>query len=207
MIDTVLETGRSLPKAPTVFVKPAPAVAGGGDDICVPRFVQGQLDYEGELIIVIGRDGKDISEDDALDYVAGYSSGNDVSARDWQRDPEKAGPVPQWCYGKSFDQFAPLGPCLVSPDVVGAADNLTLKTYVNGELRQVTNTSDLLFGVRALVAFCSRGQTLQKGSLIMTGTCGGVGLFMKPPRFLKHGDVVAVDIENIGSVVNKFIFD
>lgn len=187
-------------------MKPAPAITGHGDDIQVPAFAGNQLDYEGELTIVIGKEGKDISADDALDYVAGYTSSNDVSARDWQRDPDKAGPVPQWCYGKSFDQFAPLGPSIVSPDMVGAADHLALRTYVNGELRQSTNTSDLHLGVKALVAFCSRGQTLQKGSLIMTGTAGGVGLFMKPPQFLKDGDVVAVFIEGIGTLENRFVW-
>jgi 2-keto-4-pentenoate hydratase/2-oxohepta-3-ene-1,7-dioic acid hydratase in catechol pathway len=203
----VLETGRELPKVPTVFVKPATAVAGPFDSIRIPEFAGNQLDYEGELTIVIGKTGKNISKDDALDYVAGYATSNDVSARDWQRDVDKAGPLPQWCYGKSFDQFAPLGPCLVSPEVLGAAENLALKTTVNGELRQSTNTNDLVFGVRDLVAFCSRGQTLQKGSLIMTGTCGGVGLFMKPSCFLKHGDVVTVSIEGIGAIENRFVWE
>ena len=187
-------------------MKPAPAIAGNGDDITVPRFAQDQLDYEGELVVVIGEQARDISEADALDHVAAYTSGNDVSARDWQREPDKAGTVPQWCYGKSFDQFAPVGPCLVSPEVLGAADNLALQVRVNGDVRQNTNTSDLLFGVKSLVAFCARGQTLQKGSLIMTGTCGGVGLFMKPPQFLQHGDIVSVYIEGIGSVENRFNF-
>ncbi|CAI4217820.1 unnamed protein product [Parascedosporium putredinis] len=163
----ILETGRPLPTCPTVFTKPGPAVADHGEDIPIPKVAQEQCDYEGELVVVIGKDCKNVSAQNALQYVVGYAAGNDVSARDWQREPGKAGPVPQWTFSKSFDKYAPLGPCI---------------TYVNGEVRQSTNTSDLCFGVAKLVEFCSQGQTLQKGSLIMTGTPGGVGLFMKPPR-------------------------
>ena len=157
-------------------------------------------------MILIGRDGKDISESDALEYVAGYTAGNDVSARDWQREADKAGPVPQWTFSKSFDKYAPLGPALVASHVLGAADKQSLRTLVNGEVRQESNTEDLCFGVRQLVAFCSQGQTLQKGSLIMTGTPGGVGLFMKPPEFLKDGDEVSVEIGGIGTVSNRMKF-
>jgi 2-keto-4-pentenoate hydratase/2-oxohepta-3-ene-1,7-dioic acid hydratase in catechol pathway len=156
---------------------------------------------------LIGKDAKNVSEDDALDYVAAYTAGNDVSARDWQREPGKAGPVPQWSFSKSFDQYAPLGPALVSTSVLGAADSQSLKTFVNGEVRQSGDTSDLCFGVKALVAFCSQGQTLQAGSLIMTGTPGGVGLFMKPQGFLKDGDEVVVEIGGIGKVVNRMHFE
>jgi 2-keto-4-pentenoate hydratase/2-oxohepta-3-ene-1,7-dioic acid hydratase in catechol pathway len=203
----VRETGRPLPTCPSIFIKPSPAVAGYNEDIRIPRIAQEQCDYEGELTIVIGRDAKDVSEADALDFVAGYTTGNDVSARDWQREAVKAGPVPQWCFSKSFDKYAPLGPCLVSTSLLGDADNLSLKTFVNGKVRQEANTSDLCFGVRKLVAFCSQGQTLQTGSLIMTGTPGGVGLFMKPPRFLKNGDEVCVEIAGIGKVCNLMVFE
>ncbi|KAG4444241.1 hypothetical protein IFR05_000338, partial [Cadophora sp. M221] len=133
--------------------------------------------------------------------------GNDVSARDWQRDADKAGSVPQWSFSKSFDKYAPLGPCLVAAHVLGDADSLSLKTSVNGEVRQLSNTSDLCFGVRKLVSFCSQGQTLEKGSLIMTGTPGGVGLFMKPPVFLKDGDEVSVEISGIGRLANCMRFE
>jgi 2-keto-4-pentenoate hydratase/2-oxohepta-3-ene-1,7-dioic acid hydratase in catechol pathway len=136
----------------------------------IPAIAQTQCDYEDELVVLIGKDGKNVAEEQALEYVAGYTVGNDVSARDWQREADKAGPVPQWTFSKSFDKYAPLGPCLVSSHVLGAADNLNLKTFVNGDLRQSSNTADLCFGVRKLIAFCSQGQTLQKGSLIMTGT-------------------------------------
>jgi 2-keto-4-pentenoate hydratase/2-oxohepta-3-ene-1,7-dioic acid hydratase in catechol pathway len=195
-----------LPTCPTVFTKPSPTVADHQEAIPIPKLAQAQCDYEGELVIVIGADAKDISEDAALDYVAAYTVGNDVSARDWQREPGKAGPVPQWSFSKSFDKYAPLGPCLVARSVLGAADKLDLKTSVNGQVRQEGSTADLCFGVKALVAFCSQGQTLQKGSLIMTGTPGGVGLFMNPPGFLKHGDVVDVDIGGIGRLSNKMDF-
>ncbi|KAK4999982.1 hypothetical protein LTR66_001070 [Elasticomyces elasticus] len=156
---------------------------------------------------MIGQDAKNVSEEDALDYVAAYTAGNDVSARDWQREAGKAGPVPQWSFSKSFDRYAPLGPCLVARDILGAADSLPLMTLVNGQIRQESNTKDLCFGVRKLVAFCSQGQTLQRGSLIMTGTPGGVGLFMKPPSFLKDGDVVEVDIGGIGRLENIIAFE
>jgi len=158
-------------------------------------------------VIVIGKDAKNVKEEDALKYVAGYTAGNDVSARDWQREAGKAGPVPQWTFSKSFDKYAPLGPCLVAAHILGEADNLSLRTIVNGEVRQESNTSDLCFGVKKLIAFCSQGQTLQKGSLIMSGTPGGVALFMKPPNFLKDGDEVTVEIGKIGRVVNHMRFE
>lgn len=181
-------------------------MANHNEAIPIPRIAQSQCDYEGELTIVIGRDAKNVSEEDALDYVAAYTVGNDVSARDWQRETGKAGSVPQWSFSKSFDKYAPLGPCMVSSQLLGAADDLTLKTSVNGEVRQSGNTGDLCFGVRALVAWCSQGQTLQRGSLIMTGTPGGVGLFMKPQGFLKDGDLVEVEISGIGKLKNNMKF-
>ncbi|KAF5234490.1 hypothetical protein FAUST_7578 [Fusarium austroamericanum] len=203
----ILETGRPLPTIPTIFTKPGPAVADWGEDIPIPKLAQEQCDYEGELVVVIGKSGKNIKEEDALDYVAGYTTGNDVSARDWQREPGKAGPVPQWTFSKSFDKYAPLGPCIVSCSLVGDASNLSLKTVVNGQTRQESNTADLCFGVRQLVAYCSQGQTLQRGSLIMTGTPGGVGLFMKPQSFLKDGDEVHVEIGGIGRLQNRIVFE
>lgn len=190
-----------------MFTKPGPAVADYGEDIPIPVIAQQQCDYEGEMTIVIGKDAKNVTEENALDYVAAYTVGNDVSARDWQRETDKAGPVPQWSFSKSFDKYAPLGPALVATHILGDADKQGLKTIVNGEVRQNGSTSDLCFGVRKLVAYCSQGQTLQKGSLIMTGTPGGVGLFMKPPTFLKDGDEVTVEIEGIGRLTNKMAFE
>ena len=202
----IKETGRALPECPTVFTKPAPAVADHDEPLPIPKFAQQQCDYEGELTVLIGRDAKDVSPEQALDYVAAYTVGNDVSARDWQREPNKAGVVPQWSFSKPFDKYAPLGPVLVSAKVLGAADKQELRTWVNGELRQQGSTGDLCHGVKDLVAFCSQGQTLQKGSLIMTGTPGGVGLFMKPATFLQHGDEVVVEISGIGKLRNTIEF-
>lgn len=203
----VLETGFDLPTHPTLFLKPGQAVADTRAPVPIPALGQPQCDYEGELTIVIGRDCKNVSEADALDYVAGYVAGNDVSCRDWQMDPAKAGMMPQWCFSKSFDKYAPLGPAIVSTRLLGDARGLALKTFVNGELRQEANTSDLCFGVRKLVSFYSTGQTLQAGSLIMTGTPGGVGIGFKPQKWLKDGDEVAVVIEGIGKVVNVMKFE
>lgn len=203
----VLETGRQLPTCPTIFTKPGPEVADYGEDIPIPKIAQVQYDYEGELVVFIGKDAENVRKEDAMQYVAGYTAGNDISARDWQREVAKAGPVAQWTFSKSFDKYAPLGLCLVAAHVLGAAEGLRLRTLVNGEVRQKSNTSDLCFGVRKLIAFCSHGQTLQKGSLIMTGTPGGVGLFMKPEAFLKNGDEVTVEIEKIRQVTNRMHFE
>lgn len=154
----------------------------------------------------MGRDARDVTEDESLDFVGGYVTGNDLSCRVWQRDPNYAGNVPQWCFSKGFDGFAPIGPMIVSPSVMGAADQQSLKTYVNGEVRQDSDTSDLLFGVRKIVSFLSQGTTLEKGTLIMTGTPAGVALGMKPPLYLKHGDVVDVQIGGLGGLRNKLRF-
>lgn len=203
----VLESGFDLPVHPTLFLKPRTTIADTCCAIPIPRIAQACCDYEGELAIVIGAAAKDVSEDDALACVAGYTAGNDISCRDWQLEPSKAGMMPQWCFSKSFDAYAPLGPALVSPRLLGDARGLRLETYVNGELRQDANTTDLLFGVRKLVSFLSTGQTLEPGSVIMTGTPGGVGAAMKPdPRLLRDGDEVAVDIEGIGRVQNTMKF-
>ncbi|KAJ9647340.1 hypothetical protein H2199_002328 [Coniosporium tulheliwenetii] len=208
-IKHIKEGGRNPPPYPSIFIKPSACVASYNEDIPIPKLAQDdQCDYEGELSIVIGKTGKNISKEDTLDYIAGYVSSNDVSARKWQRDPAFAGGVPQWCFSKGFDKYAPLGPMLVSPKVVGAADNLDLQTYVNGEIRQSSNTSDLLFGVREIVSFISQGTTLEKGTVIMTGTPAGVAMGMKPePKYLKDGDVVEVKIEQLGSTRNRMAFE
>lgn len=207
-IKHIKEGGRSPPPYPSVFIKPATCVAGYNEDVPIPEIAQdGTLDYEGELAIVIGKNGKSISRESALDYIAGYCASNDVSARAWQRDPKKAGGVPQWCFSKGFDRFAPLGPMLVSPSVVGDASSLQLRTLVNGEERQNESTSDLLFGVREIVSFCSQGTTLEAGTVILTGTPSGVAMGMKEPKYLEDGDVVEVSIESLGSVKNRMVFE
>ena len=204
----VQEGGRSPPPYPSMFTKSSNAVASYNEDIPIPKLAQEKVDYEGELAIVVGKTGKDISKEQALDHIAGFAVSNDVSARDWQRDPQFAGPVPQWDFSKGFDKYAPLGPMLVSPEVVGAADNLVIETWVNDELRQDSNTGDLLFGVKEIIAFISQGTTLQKGTIIMTGTPSGVAMGMKPePKYLSNGDVVKVRIEGLGTVENKMVFE
>lgn len=162
------------------------------------------LDYEGELTVVIGKDAKNVSEADALQYVLGYTSGNDVSARNFQLPNTSGG---QFGYAKSFDGFAPIGPCIVSADQIRDPQALRLTTRVNGQIRQDTSTSDMIFSVAKIIAHLTRGTTLRKGTIIQTGTPSGVGLFMEPKGFLKNGDVVEVEIEGIGATRNAMVFD
>ncbi|KAM0431475.1 hypothetical protein ACHAPT_005453 [Fusarium lateritium] len=207
-IKHIKEGGRTPPPYPSVFIKPATSVTGFNDDVPIPKIAQdGTVDYEGELGIVIGKTGKNIPKESALSHIAGYVVSNDVSARAWQRDPKKAGGVPQWCFSKGFDKFAPLGPLLVSPAVVGNASNLNLRTTVNGEERQNSDTGDLLFGVEEIVSFISQGTTLEAGTVVLTGTPSGVAMGMKEPKYLNDGDVVEVSITGLGSVRNKMVFE
>lgn len=204
----IREAGRTPPPYPSIFYKPRFSVADHGEPIPIPKIAQKkQCDYEGELCVVIGKTGRDIKEEDALGYIVGYVSGNDVSSRTWQRDPTYAGGVPQWCFSKSFDKYAPLGPVLVSTKVISNPGALKLETRVNGEVRQNTNTDDLLFSVPKVIAFISQNTTLEAGTVIMMGTPGGVGAGMKPPKYLNDGDVVEVEIEKIGTLSNKMDFE
>ncbi|TVY47499.1 Uncharacterized protein LOCC1_G002241 [Lachnellula occidentalis] len=148
------------------------------------------LDYEGELTVIIGKDVKDISEADALSCILGYTTGNDANTA--MLNP--------------FDKFAPIGPCIVSPSLIPDPQNLSYTTKVNGEVRQETSTSDMIWTVKQLIVHLSRGTTLRAGTAIMTGTLSGVGLFMSPKGFLKDGDVVEVDISEIGAIANKMVF-
>jgi 2-keto-4-pentenoate hydratase/2-oxohepta-3-ene-1,7-dioic acid hydratase in catechol pathway len=158
-----------------------------------------------ELCVVIGQDCKNISADeDPLKYVLGYTAGNDVSSRYWQFS-ERSGGQPG--YAKSFDKFAPIGPILCSPSVITDPHVLSLKTVVNGQIRQSSNTDDLIFDVRTLIRHLSRGKTLRKGTIIMTGTPGGVAAFMKPPGWLNDGDIVEIEIEGIGRLRNKMVYE
>jgi 2-keto-4-pentenoate hydratase/2-oxohepta-3-ene-1,7-dioic acid hydratase in catechol pathway len=158
-------------------------------------------------VIVIGRDARDVTGEESLDFVAGCMAGNDLSCRMWQQDLRYTGSVPQWCFSKGFDSFALVGPMIVPPRVLGAADRRPLKTLVNGEIRQDSDTSDLLFGVRKIVSFLSQGTTLEKGTLIMTGNPAGVALGMKIHKYLKHGDEVEVRIGGLGSLKNRLSFE
>jgi transcription initiation factor TFIIH subunit 2 len=160
------------------------------------------LDYEGELTVVIGRDAKNVPENCALDYVLGYTLGNDVSARNFQL-PEVSGG--QFCFAKSMDNFAPIGPAIVSTSQIPDPKKLTYTTRVNGTVRQQTSTDNMIHSIPKLISHLSQGTTLRKGTLIMTGTPSGVGFFMK--KFLKDGDVVEVEADQIGTLSNKMVFE
>ncbi len=193
------ETGAKVPEFPVVFHKSPAALQHPGEPILLPRFLPSdKVDYECELAVVIGRACKNVRRENALDHVLGYTCGNDVSARDWQK--EKGGG--QWCRAKSFDTFAPLGPCLVTPDEIPNPNALKITTRLNGEAVQESNTSDMIFDVPALIAFLSGSTTLPAGTVILTGTPEGVGMARTPPLWLKNGDTVQVEIEKIGELSN-----
>jgi len=193
------EVGMSAGEYPVAFMKSVNTLQHPGDPILVPSSAgTNELDYEGELVVVIGKACKDVSRERALDYVAGYVCGNDVSARDWQL--KKGGT--QWCRGKSFDSFAPIGPCLVTPDEIPNPNALRIQTIVNGRTMQDGNTADMIRDVPALIEFLSQSTTLLPGTLIFTGTPHGVGMAQKPPLWLKPGDEVSVTIEKIGTLTN-----
>jgi 2-keto-4-pentenoate hydratase/2-oxohepta-3-ene-1,7-dioic acid hydratase in catechol pathway len=183
-----------------VFAKGPNTAQDPGEPIRIPVGAKStQVDYEGELVAVIGKKCKDVSRERALDYVAGYTCGNDVSARDWQL---KMGGS-QWCRGKSFDTFAPIGPCLATPDYLGDPGRLRIQTVVNGRTMQDANTRDMIHDVPALIAFLSQSTTLLPGTLLFTGTPSGVGMAQDPPLWLKEGDEVSVTIEGIGTLTNR----
>jgi 2-keto-4-pentenoate hydratase/2-oxohepta-3-ene-1,7-dioic acid hydratase in catechol pathway len=196
------ESKSPLPPHPVLFMKLAGAVQNPGDPILLPRALRSdEVDYECELAVVIGRACKNVKREDAFKSVLGYTCANDVSARDWQRQ----GGGGQWCRGKTFDTFAPLGPCLVTPDEIPDPNALGIKLDVNGEVLQDWNTGDMIFDVPALVEFLSGSTTLTPGTIILTGTPHGVGFARQPPRWLKPGDVVTVTIEKIGVLSNPVV--
>ena len=196
------ESQSPIPEFPVLFMKSAAAVQNPGDPIVLPRHLRSDLvDYECELAVVIGRKCKNVSRDEALKYVLGYTCANDVSARDWQG---KWGGS-QWCRGKTFDTFAPMGPCLVTADEIADPNALAIKLNIGGEVLQDWNTNDMIFDVPRLVEFLSGSTTLMPGTVILTGTPQGVGFARKPPRFLQSGDVVTVEIEKIGALTNAVI--
>jgi len=199
------ECNLEIPKNPAIFMKPSDALAGPLDDVPIHKACQSMLDYEGELTIVIGKDCKNVSAANFKDYVLGYTVGNDVSARNYQLPANISGG--QFGYAKSFDKFAPIGPCIASTSVIPDPQKLTYWTKVNGEKRQETGTDDMIYSVGQIIEHLSRGTTLRAGTAILTGTPSGVGLFMEPKGFLKDGDVVEVYVEGIGSIVNKMVFE
>ncbi|HEU4431539.1 MAG TPA: fumarylacetoacetate hydrolase family protein [Myxococcota bacterium] len=195
--DHVAEAGLEAPKHPTVFNKQSTCVAGPNADVHLPR-ISSALDYEGELGFVIGARCRHVPRAHAHEVIAGYLVVNDVSVRDWQLR------VPTWTMGKSFDTHGPLGPWLTTADEIDPS-GLRLRTWVNGELRQDSNTKQLIFDCAALVEHLSTAFTLEPGDVVATGTPGGVGIAMKPPRLLKAGDVVRVEIEGLGVLENHVI--
>ncbi len=196
------ELGRVVQTHPLIFIKSPNTLQHPGAAVELPRRLPSHaVDYEGELAVVIGRTCKNVSKADALDYVLGYTCANDVSARDWQFILGGG----QFCQGKSFDTFCPLGPVLVTADEITDPDNLSVTTRVNGELRQDGNTHQMIFAVADLVSFLSSSKTLLPGTIILTGSPDGVGHSLKPPVYLQSGDVVSVEIERIGVLTNPVI--
>lgn len=196
------EMGRKEPQYPVLFMKSPSAVVGGDAPILLPRKLRSdKVDYEGELAVVIGRVCHNVSRENALHYVLGYCCANDVSARDWQFE-WNAG---QFCRGKTFDTFCPLGPCLVTPDEIEDPHLLQIQTRLNGKLVQDSNTSDMIFDIPYLIEFLSASCTLLPGTVILTGTPEGVGAGRDPQVFLKPGDSVSVEIEGIGVLTNPVV--
>jgi acylpyruvate hydrolase len=196
--DHAEETGQAIPEYPTVFSKYSTAAIGPLEPIVLPRVSQ-KVDYEGELGVVIGRRGRYIPESRALEHVAGYLAFHDVSARDFQMRTS------QWTIGKTFDTFAPMGPALVTADEIPDPHRLDIRVTVNGEVVQSSNTRNLIFSVPQLIAYLSQVMTLEPGDVIATGTPGGVGVARKPPRFLRPGDEVRIEIEQVGVLVNPVV--
>ncbi len=196
------ETGAKIPEFPVLFMKGNGSVQNPGDPIELPRFLRSdQVDFECELAVVIGKRCKNVRREEALDYVLGYTCGNDVSARDWQK---KWGGG-QWSRGKTFDTFSPLGPWIVTKDEIPDPNSLGIRTVVNGEAVQDWNTQDMIFDVPALIEFLSGSTTLLPGTVILTGTPHGVGMARTPPLWLKPGDTVTVEIEKIGALTNPVV--
>lgn len=194
--DTSAAKGELAPSFPVVFTKAPSTVIATGAPVSAFGHLTEQLDYEAELAVIIGSPGKGISKADALDHVWGYTIVNDVTARDLQQKHR------QWFLGKSMDTFCPMGPWVVTADEVGDAADLNVKCWINGELRQDANTSDLIFDIPTIIATISAGITLQPGDVIATGTPAGVGIGFKPPRFLKAGDVMKISIDKLGTLTN-----
>ncbi len=196
--DHAAESAQAVPDYPTVFAKYATCIIGPREAIVLPRASK-RVDYEGELAVVIGRYAKDVTAAEALGYVAGYAPFNDVSARDYQQRTS------QWTIGKTFDTFGPMGPALVTADDVRDPHNLTLRVTIGNEVLQESNTRHLIFSIPRLIAYLSAVMTLEPGDVIATGTPGGVGDARTPPRYLRPGEVVIVDIEGIGRLENPVV--
>ncbi len=200
--DHAVETGAPVPEYPVLFMKNIRAVIGPGDAIRVPRRLRSdEVDIEAELAIVLSRDCLNATRGEAMDYVAGFTCANDVSARDWQL--RRSGR--QWCRAKSFNTFCPLGPWVVTPDELPQPLHLAIWSRINGDILQQSNTSQMIFDVPALLEFLSADTTLPAGGVILTGTPHGVGMARKPPVWIRPGDRVAVEIEGIGVLENSVV--
>lgn len=197
-LDHIVETGSDIPEKPVIFAKFSSSVIGPDEHISMPE-VSSKLDWEVELGVIIGKTCRNVSEKKALDYVAGYTIVNDVSARDLQMGDG------QWVRGKSLDGFCPMGPCIVTQDELGSASKLKLHTKVNGVIKQASSTSEMIFKVPNIVSYLSKSFTLEPGDVIATGTPSGVGFVRDPPEYLKVGDEMELYIENIGYLRNKIV--
>jgi 2-keto-4-pentenoate hydratase/2-oxohepta-3-ene-1,7-dioic acid hydratase in catechol pathway len=198
--DHAIESGAEIPTEPVVFSKFNSTLVGHGDSIRLPA-VSTEVDYEAELVVVMGKEAKHVTAADAMDYVFGYTCGHDVSARDWQ----KGRPGGQWLLGKTFDTFAPTGPCVVTTNELVDPSNLRVRMKLNGEIMQDSTTAQLIFDIPTLIEHLTKIVTLLPGDLIFTGTPPGVGAARKPPVFLQPGDKCQVEIEGIGALVNRCI--
>jgi 2-keto-4-pentenoate hydratase/2-oxohepta-3-ene-1,7-dioic acid hydratase in catechol pathway len=198
--DHARETGAKSPSEPILFCKFSSAVCSHRQPIVLPRLSQ-EVDFEAELVVIIGQGGRHIPRHEAMRHVGGYCCGNDVSARDWQIRK----PGGQWLLGKSFDTFAPFGPAIFTADEIPQPQNLKIQLRLNGQVMQKSSTAELIFPIDYLVSYVSNICTLAHGDLIFTGTPPGVGFARKPPVFLKPGDVVEVEIEKLGILQNPVI--
>jgi 2-keto-4-pentenoate hydratase/2-oxohepta-3-ene-1,7-dioic acid hydratase in catechol pathway len=198
--DHAAESGSPIPRDPILFSKYTTSLIGHGDNIVLPS-VSKEVDYEAELVIVVGKRGRNLSPAAAPNHVVGYTIGNDVSARDWQLRKDGK----QWMVGKTFDTFAPTGPTIVTADEAIDPHALPIHLRLNGQTMQDSNTSQMIFGVGAILAYLSQVFTLEPGDLIFTGTPPGVGFARKPPVFLKAGDLVEVEIEGLGVLRNPVV--
>jgi 2-keto-4-pentenoate hydratase/2-oxohepta-3-ene-1,7-dioic acid hydratase in catechol pathway len=195
--DHALEAKSSIPELPITFTKFTTSIIGPNDTVMWDPNLTAKVDYEAELAVIIGQKARRVSEEEALDYVFGYTCANDVSARDLQFGDK------QWVRGKSLDTFCPLGPWVITADEVPDPQNLAIRALVNGQVRQSSHTSKMIFSVAYLISFLSQAFTLLPGDIILTGTPDGVGVFREPPIFMQDGDEMAIEIEGIGRLVNR----
>lgn len=196
------ETGAKIPDFPVLFIKNPAAIQNPDDPVEIPTALAStKVDYECELAVIIGKKCKNVSEANALDVILGYTCANDISARDWQKDFSGS----QWCRGKSFDTFCPLGPVIITRDEIADPNDLNISTNLNGQIVQQSSTRDMIFNVRKLISFLSGSSTLLPGTVILTGTPEGVGMGRKPPVYLKPGDQLTVAVEKVGELRNPVV--